>query len=395
MSRRFTIPVVTALCLSFIATHAPDAAAQKKVGEAAALFLFITNSARVNGMGGCALNVVNEQSPLYNPGALGLFHLDKVFSVSFPNSTDWLPQIDSDLKLKSFEISGGVSARRITSADTDYDIGIGLAYSSLKMDYGVINIADVSGNTVGTTHDIDKADYYSAGIGIEYFARLGVGVTKKKIHSNLAAFDSNENLIFANAEADAYDFGLIVDLPMANLVQRALRPDRTLPPDYEVTFTPSFAYVYANGGDSIAYIDAANASPLPRMRKIGVGGYGALAYQGATIFSLQMCWQRDRWEIGEPYKIYRQGGEWGLMDAVFFRFGSYADVAGQVSYNTFGVGLSLHGVMEWLLLTRPEIDNGILRYLATHVDFTVDYAKYGGIDTPLDETAFANLTFSF
>jgi hypothetical protein len=184
-------------------------------------------------------------------------------------------------------------------------------------------------------------------------------------------------------------------LPVAELVQRALQSDRTDRPDYRVFFTPSFAYVYTNAGDSIVYVDVRNADPLPRVRKIGVGGYGALAYRNAYIFSLRMCWEQDRWDIGPSYKMYRQGGELGLMDAAFFRFGSYADTDGRVSYNTFGVGFSLHGLAEWLLLTQPEIENGILRYLATHVDFTVDYAKYKGIDTPLDETAFTNLTLSF
>lgn len=395
MSGRFSIPLVMGICLLQMAAYMPDAAAQRKVGEAGALFLLIHNSARINGMGGCAINVVDEQSPLYNPGALGLFHLNKVFSVSFPNTTDWLPHYAIDLKVKTFAISGGASTRLLGSGIGRHNIGIGLAYSSSRFDYGEIVQTDQYGNVIGSQYPIDKADYYSAGVGIDYYARLGIGVTKKKIETEMFGVDQAANLVAVSVDADAYDFGMILELPVADLVQQVLQADMSSSSDYQIAFTPSFAYVYSNSGDSLVFKYAQNAYPLPRMRKIGVSGYGALAYKSANIFSLRMCWERNRWEIGTPYKIYLQGGELGLMDAAFFRFGSYADIDGQVAYNTFGVGLSLHGIAEWLLLYRPEIENGILRYLATHVDFTIDYAKYSGIDSALDETAFTNLTLSF
>lgn len=396
MGRGRIIGMRMVLCLFLFAVNATFATAQRKVGEAGALFLLITNSARVNGMGGCALNVVDEQSPLYNPGALGLFHLDKLFSVSFPNTTDWLPQLDSDMKLKTFTISGGASSRHFGAEWGGPDIALGFAYSSLKMDYGNIIAVDEFGNYLNTVNPIDEADYYSAGIGFDYYARLGIGVTTKKIKSATPVYNPDLEPILDTAEADGYDFGLILELPVAELVQRVLQPIGSATSDYGVAFTPSFAYVYSNGGtDSLSYIDAVNPDPLPRMRKIGVGGYGALTYKSTDIFSLRMCWERDRWEIGVPYTIYRQGGELGAMDAAFFRFGSYADAAGQEDYNTYGFGLSLHGIVKWLLLTQPEIDNRILRYLATHVDFTVDYAKYYGIESNLNKTTFTNLTISF
>jgi hypothetical protein len=202
MGSRIRVPAGIMLCLLIVGFTIPGAYAGEQAADAAdaaVLFLLITNSARINGMGGCAINVVDEQSPLYNPGALGLFHLDKLFSVSFPNSTDWLPSIDPDLKIKSFAVSGGGSARRITSVDTDYDFAVGLAYSSLEADYGEMNITDHFGNTIGRSHNIDKADYYSAGLGIELYARLGIGVSLKKIRSNLAVLDSADNIVFASS----------------------------------------------------------------------------------------------------------------------------------------------------------------------------------------------------
>ena len=62
----------------------PQAHGQEKVGTAGSFLLNLVNSARANGMGACAIDLVSEESGLYNPGRVGLFHLDKTVGVSFP-----------------------------------------------------------------------------------------------------------------------------------------------------------------------------------------------------------------------------------------------------------------------------------------------------------------------
>ena len=134
---------------------------------------------------------------------------------------------------------------------------------------------------------------------------------------------------------------------------------------------------------------------MPEKKKIGLGLYGAFTYLDRDAFSIKLAWERHRWQIGKPYKTYSQGLEIGVFDASYIRFGAHSDATGEVSYDTFGLGLSLQGVLQLLLMNKPDPDSDIIHYLATHFDLTIDYAKYSGVDSPLDETAFTSICLSF
>ena len=100
-------------------------------------FLVITNSPRAAGMGGCIVNMVGDQSALYNPGALGIYHLDKNIAISAPFKTEWLPKLsDGELKLKTYNLSAGVSLNQIMPDPLrEFNLGVGVAWSRIEMDY--------------------------------------------------------------------------------------------------------------------------------------------------------------------------------------------------------------------------------------------------------------------
>jgi hypothetical protein len=363
------------------------------VRNAAALFLLLTSSPRANAMGGCSVNLIDEQSALYNPGALGLFHMNKVFAYSAPYKTKWLPNlVIDDLLIGTYGFSAGASYRRLFGSDSKYNISLGVAYSRQKIEYGEITYTDEAGNFAGEHFATDKADFYSVGLGLEYYLRLGVGLTHKKISSDLSPLPGG------SAEVDALDFGIIAELPVMDLIDSHIYLDDAREYPIHLAFTPSFAYVVANDGDSIAYLDAAQPDPLPEVKKVGLSLYSAINVKDAKFLSGRLTWEKQKYTIGKPDPVYKVGTEISLFDIVSLRNGRYKDEEGGVIYYTRGFGINLGGMVSWLrLASKLETDNGYLQYLADHVDITYDYAEYEFMDDdlPLNGTQFLKLCISF
>ena len=381
--------LMASLLICTLAGPLSAAEPDKSPSKAALLFLLLTNSPRVNAMGGCAVNLVDEQAAFHNPGALGLFHMNKIAAYSVSNKTRWLPDLDDDLRLGTYGGSIGASYKLITGADTKYNLSLGLAYSRIKLDYGTIIETDLMGNHIGIYRPFDKTDLYSAGVGLEYFLRVGIGYTMKKITSDLSSQ-------IDPVDHDAHDFGVIVEAPLSNFIDNRIYFDQARAYPIQLELTPSIAYVAANFGDSIAYSDSDDAEPLPQIKKVGVSLYGAIKIKEATFISGRLSWERQRPFFGEPDKIFRNGTEIGLFDILFFRSGSYKDLSGGVLYWTRGFGINMGGLAAWLrAASRLQTENEYLAYLIDHVDLTYDYAQYEFGDQPVSGTQFLKLAVSF
>ncbi|MEA2030385.1 MAG: hypothetical protein U9N55_02155, partial [candidate division Zixibacteria bacterium] len=118
--------LISTLCLLFLVSLTGNVHAQSKIGSSTLTYLKIVNSPRANGMGGCTVNLVDEHSPLYNPGAMGLFHLDKVVAISTPlTKTKW---IMDDIHLSTYGLSLGGSLDLLKyDPDRDYNASAALA----------------------------------------------------------------------------------------------------------------------------------------------------------------------------------------------------------------------------------------------------------------------------
>ncbi len=358
------------------------------VSNAAVLFLVVSNSPRVNGMGGCGIALIDEQSSLYNPAAVGVFHLDKVFSISSPSSTDWLPTLDLDMRYKTFNVSVGGSTR-LLKPDQKTHLSFGLAYSRIKLDYGRLVFTDAEGNEIGYGYPEEEAHCFTLGFGIEHIARLGLGLTMKKIDSRLSTVGAGEEKGDGTAKATAFDIGLYAELPLGRLMTGKAESDMN------IELTPALAYVLSNIGNDITYVDAAQADPFPTIHRISLSIYGGLKSRGATLASLRISWEHERSALSiDPDPINKFGGELGIGNVLFIRGGFHHDDAGELKYPTFGAGLSLQGILQFIETTQPEEGDTFLRYLLTHADFSVDYAKYFG-DTPLEGTNFLKMSLSF
>jgi len=373
------------------------------ISNAALLFLRTVNSPMAAGMGQCAVNNVNGQSPLYNPGAFGVFHLNKVFSVTSPIATEWLPDLADDIRLKTFNISAGLNYRLFNNesgpySENPFNIAFGLAYSKQDLDYGSIIRTDDTGAVIDTTTAGDKADYYTIGMGFEYYFNFGVGYSYKKIKSNLGDEPVGAEIgKYGRAEVNTYDYGLLLEIPIGRLLKLETNIDKENNRWLKINITPSFAYVMANNGDKkVVYNDPADGDPLPKMRHLGFSLYGDASINNSSIGSLRLTYQvsRDLAVDSLEYNIKHMGAELGFFDIVYLRLGKIDDEVGEIQSWSYGAGLNLGSALSWANIATGNAE-GALEYMADHLDFWLEFAMYpDDEDEALSNTKFLKISLA-
>jgi len=359
--------------------------------ESTLLYYPMVNSPRANGLGRCSINLVDEQSPLNNPGALGLFHLEKIFAASLPSNTKWLPNFADDIRLKTTGISGGVSYQLFNPvADVGYNFSFGLAYFQKTFELA-IPFGERDPGEFNYINRYDRADYYSLGLGfqLERFCRVGIGLTYKQILSELSAPMDFE------ARSTPFDLGIIVELPLMGVLQpaNAKSASRDNGPRFELA--ASFAFIQSNMGDDIAYDGDDYTDPLPESRRMGISIHSALHRGVATIGSGRLIGEIE--EDNKPDNVLKGGLELGLLNIVFLRGGHYDDDQGGVHHTTLGLGLSLNGVIAWLEeLDSIQLQDDVMGRLIRNFNVSFDYARFfaEGEEQAVDNTEFFKFNIS-
>lgn len=344
--------------------------------------LRIVNSGRAVGLGGAVVNLVDEESPLYNPGAAGLFHLNKYLAITSRGNTRWLPELsNSRLHFKTFCVSGGYAMSFGDESDTDRPrVALAGAYSRQKLDFGSFPF---EGGDSNSPHD--KADGFTIAAGLDYYLRFGVGYTHKKIKSDLSV-----PYYSSVAKGDASDYGFLLEIPVGRLLNSSVRKSPTSNGELQLEFTPSFALVKSNVGDDIKYPEAINTDPLPTAKKAGLAIKAGINRDNLPLATLLLVHESEITIPDDDNKSTRQGVELGLYDVFFARLGKLDDGYGELHPYTFGFGLSVGGLLTWLE-SRDVLHRGdILR----RVDLNFDYAQYEGGDYPLADTKFYRLRLS-
>ena len=191
-------------------------------------------------------------------------------------------------------------------------------------------------------------------------------------------------------------------------------------------FTPVVNYSVCNIGDKIAYIDAAQADPLPRNVLLGIGYEGGIMKKSNgldwKIISIKWAVEMEdllvhrnndgTWKYrtgladihpfdnlirgrGNNSAIRHKGYEINLFDFVTFRKGSYEDMEGQVSYQTEGIGFSLSGVLKVLQFSMLRTSTpGFIGFLTKHLDIQYHESSwdFGIYWHPLYGTRFKGMT---
>lgn len=356
-------------------------------------FLKNVNSAQSVGMGGVTVNLVNNQSAFYNPGAHGLYYLDKVVSVSMPRSTEYLKAIADDIKLKTKGGGVGFSRNLLLKNESDLNISFGFSYSTLKFEYSDIQRLDPLGNPLETIHSFEEAKFYTFGIGIDYKFRLGIGYTHKKIKSHLIGYGSFGNEIGSGTRVgSAYDFGILLELPYNSLVKSNRPAD--VSPDFNIT--PSIAYVKSNVGDDVYYIDAAFAEKLPEISRTGVGLKIDRIIDWEITYYFLFAFEKEKDAVNDINIYNRYGGELGLAEVIKIRAGKTTHRFDADNFSTFGLGVSARGIMKMFELFKTDKHtDSYMGYLLKNLDIKFDWARINQKGGPKNETVYWNLDLSF
>jgi len=353
MKKRFSIILLTSaiiVSIMFEQLHAQE------YYRPTLKFLSIINSPSAVGLGKCTINNVDKESALYNPACLGLLHLNSIFTISFPNSTEFDPRWDS--RWKTFCASAGITSNALWPQKVKtFNYSLAIAYSRLIYDYGEATWHHPQTYDLIHNNLINKSDNYSISIAYEYFIRLGLGYTYKKISTGLY-YPSDITI-------DANDLGIIVELPIAKI----LKPDRRLNSSKKRSLswelTPSVAYTENN-----RYDESNEYADLPSWGRFGISINAVLNFKSSVLMSAKFVNEHVKHPEHYNDTSPRKGIEIGLADIAFIRFG-------RENKNTFGIGFKSRGVCSWLYtLNWIKSGNRLLNRILTNLDISIDYAVY-------------------
>lgn len=383
----------TFLTLTFLFTTISICFSQ---GEAAVPFLLLQTSAESHGMGYATVAHITDEPMAFttNPAHLGMQSFNEHFSIGY-NYSDWLPSFNLDLWARTFGITSGFNLNKLNPDFPSVHVGFG--YSNIFLDYGDFIKTDPSSpEPIRVFSSYDYANLFSIGIGYEYFAKISAGLTYKNIVSKLAEEKKYEG------RAHAFDFGLLIDVPVLKLILNSEKNLFELSPNYSPFFNLSLGFAnnnYTSG--TIYYVDPSQADPLPRFARVGIG-------VNLGLYDTKMDWKpfSFKWtrEKNDMLVTKRIEGQWryqyGLGDINFFRevilgrtneltdrltgwelnlgevisiYGGRFDEDdnhGNRHFSTTGWGLNTKGIKKLFMnSTSPEITNDFLRFIMNNVDF--------------------------
>ena len=365
--------------------------------KTAAHFLKIVNDPGAVAMGNCAVNNIDAQSALYNPGAMGLFHFEKNFSISLPNNTMYLKELTDNLRLKTISISGGITLKQLNkSFHHKFNASLSFAYSRQKISYGEIEITNTQGEELGTNKPFEKASNYSIGLGLEYYARIGIGMSIKKVNSSLS-FNLNPNSIERiSAKTTGYDLGVIFELPLGEIIPIELPLGAR---NINFDLIPSYAYVQANSGNDLIILQDRFPDinfKLPKISRKGYSVFGSINLDESSLFSYRLVSETEEDLVNEDVEdIEKNGSEIGFLGIFYYRWGKYEDRLGPIDIKTSGYAINLKNIIKWFDTVGPGYNSKTARYISDHFDFIFEYASYDDEEYEvLSNTSFIKINFS-
>ena len=317
--KKYIVIVSLLLTLVFVAQQA------FAVSEATVLFLMITPGARQAAMGEAFVAVANDASAVFwNPAGLA-YQQGKEATFMHVN---WLPGLTDDLFYEFLSFR--------TSIEGVGTIGVNVVYLNL----GEQQRTSVTGRDLGTFNSSEYA--ITASYGTTVTDNLAMGVALRFIYSNLSPVGAGTERGTGQASGFSFDVGLLYTFPFLNNKL-------------------NWGMNISNMGPKIAYIDEAQADPLPTNLRMGIA-YKLVdqKYNKVTITAdinkllvtphtsgkadpfhkaLITSWYDDPLQA-ELDKITRGIGiEYWYSDLFALRAGYYHDKEGNVKYPTFGAGI--------------------------------------------------------
>jgi hypothetical protein len=323
MSRMSWVRRISTVVLIALVVGGVGSAHAASVSQAGVLFLKISPGARPGGMGEAFVALANDATATWwNPAGLAY--------VSYNEATlmhsNWLPQFKFN--------------------DLYYDF---ISYVHKVEDWGTFgsNIVFLSlgesirtsetGRVLGTFNSYEMALTGSYGSPITNDEKMAVGVNMRFIYSHLSDSGAGAEKGAGTATSVGVDIGWLYHTPLTNL---------------------SLGANLSNMGPKVAYIDRAQADPLPTNLKVGFAyhivksPYNTLTFVGDV--DKELVYLDDKGESDPFYLamvrawgdgpffgtlIYHTGMEYWYTDLVGLRVGYWNDELGKVKPITFGASL--------------------------------------------------------
>ncbi len=232
-------------------------------GFYAAPFLLSGPSAYLEASGGAftAMPANDAFGFYYNPAQLGQFSQNSNGALQIARR-DWIPGIP-ETNYSNFGLSLGYNLKKINE---NLPLSIGMGYMLNYLSLGENVWTDETGTELGTYDSREYTNAFGLGLCVDFFLRAAIGVTYKRIVSKLTPFTivGAENSS-GEATANAFDFGLQINVPFTELFRDERKTTFQLFPVIEI----SYGYAIVNIGDEMRYIDKHQADPLPRQARLG------------------------------------------------------------------------------------------------------------------------------
>lgn len=378
--------------------------------NAGAIWLLNSASTSLNGIGEIGVCIPDRDlsAGYFNP-ANGIKSY-KSISLSYSNmETKWLQNLASDLNLK-------YSYLGLNLIPDKYPFQFVITKQDHVLDLGEQIYMDEYANELGRFSSRMSAHGYS--VAARYFNKfrripmdISFGITRKNVIQNLVP-DKYLSSGSGTSENIFYDVGILASLPISY----------TIKDKWSISISPAFGYSISNIGDSIVFVDPANADPGPRLARAGISlsakislheGLNLFEFRGGRAASdllvLPIYNQEEpiRYQSGfgdirfiknitqsksDSAVEVSRGHEVTFFDIYSYRFGRRVDVAGKIDLYEYGYGINSGGILDilhYLTRIRP------LFILNQYVSVRYDYSKWtddGG--RPLDDTEFSSYTIS-
>lgn len=359
-------------------------------GEAGAVFLLISPSPTMNGMGeiGTCLPSDDIYSSYYNP-ANGISAFQGVSKSSSEMETRWLPNLADDLHLKYEVLGFGILSR-------NYPFQIVISQHRTYLDLGEqIRMGEHPEDYRGTFNSYMKANALI--IGAKYTGAiknipidLSVGMSRKTAIQYLYM----TNFGSAESKEQLYDYGLLLSTKYQS---SKLKTDIGY---FNASLVPSFGYSMSNIADSITFYVG---DPAPTILRTGLSmkmtimydntlnifkwSYGRMA-SDVMIDMTQLMNGKIRYQSGfGDIKFYEnvilnktdssvdvhRGDEWTFFDTYSMRAGRRIDIDGQINISTSGYGYRLSGILKLLHYVTKD---RVYEILQNHLDVRYNYSEY-------------------
>jgi hypothetical protein len=409
-------------CVSALITSALSIHLAFGQGETAVPFLLIPANPAANGFGGISTSVVssNPMATIANPAQVGIFSLTQYFSAStYVPKTDWLPGLDySGVTYNVSAVNAGVNLSQLSSVP--FPLGIGAGYSRIYLDLGTFIRTGPGGpEPVGTFRAFEKVEAFTLGVGIDYYVRLGIGLSAKYIHSALFPIGTEQEPGAGTANLVANDIGGLIEVPITDIISKVTGEEISLTHKLSPLCNLSAGYAHRNHGGKVIYADAAQPDPLPRQAAIGMalelGLNTSINSQTWKIVSFTLAREaedllvRRRPDGSFDYAsglgrirffnnlilgewdgriTLRKGWEFNVAEIMYLRGGSSTG-SGNLIYHTNGFGFQLSGLIRLFDSVGNEpLAGDIASLIRDHIDIHYDHAQYS------DHPIVGNTTFN-